>query len=56
MRDVAYGVSFCYHETPMPLQPRLDEHPDLILWEDYFDKETNTMRREKFAEPSSSSN
>jgi hypothetical protein len=34
----------------------LDEHPDLILWEGYFDKETNTMRREKFAKPSSSSN
>jgi hypothetical protein len=34
----------------------LDEHPDLILWEGYFDKQTNTVRREKFAKPSSSSN
>jgi hypothetical protein len=34
----------------------LDEHPDLILWEGYFDKETNTARREKFVKPSSSSN
>jgi len=33
----------------------LDEHPDLILWEGYFDKETNTARREKFVKPSSSS-
>jgi len=26
----------------------LDGHPELILWEGYFDKETNTVRREKF--------
>ena len=26
----------------------LDEYPDLILWEGYFDKETNTARPEKF--------
>jgi len=26
----------------------LDEHPSLILWEGYFDPETNTVRREKF--------
>ena len=26
----------------------LDEHPDLILWEGYFDKETNTVCHEKF--------
>jgi len=31
----------------------LDEHSDLILWEGYFDKETNTVRREKYAKPSS---
>ena len=34
----------------------LDEHPDLILWEGYCDKETNTARREKFVNPSTSSN
>ena len=34
----------------------LDEHPDLILWEGYFDKKTNTVRREKFIKPSNSSN
>ena len=34
----------------------LDDHSDLILWEGYFDKETNMVRREKFAKPSSSSN
>ncbi len=34
----------------------LDDHPDLILWEGYFDTETHTVRREKFAKPSSSSN
>jgi hypothetical protein len=34
----------------------LDEHPALILWEGYFDKETNTARPEKFVEPSTSSN
>ena len=33
----------------------LDEHSDLILWEGYFDQETNIVRREKFAKPSSSS-
>ena len=32
----------------------LDDHPDLILWEGYFDKETNTARREKFVKPSGS--
>jgi len=34
----------------------LDEHPDLILWEGYFDKKTNTVRREKFIKPPNSSN
>ncbi len=34
----------------------LDGPPELILWEGYFDKETNTARREKFVKPSSSSN
>jgi len=34
----------------------LEEHSHLILWEGYFDNETNTVRREKFAKPSSSSN
>ncbi len=34
----------------------LDSNPDLILWEGYLDKETNTVRREKFVEPSHSSN
>lgn len=34
----------------------LDGHPDLILWEGYFDKETMTVRREEFVEPSHSSN
>jgi len=34
----------------------LEDHPDLILWEGYFDKKTNTVRREKFAKPSSSIN
>jgi hypothetical protein len=33
----------------------LDEHSDLILWEGYFDNETNAVRREKFAKPSGSS-
>ena len=33
----------------------LDEHPELILWEGYFDKETNTVRPEKFIKPSNSS-
>ena len=27
----------------------LDEHPDLILWEGYYDEKTNSVRREKFA-------
>ena len=34
----------------------LDDHPDLVLWEGYCDKETNTARREKFVPPSHSSN
>ena len=34
----------------------LDEHPDLILWEGYCDRETNTARRGKFVKPSTSSN
>ena len=34
----------------------LDEHPDLVLWEGYFDKETHEVRREKFMKPSNSSN
>jgi hypothetical protein len=34
----------------------LDDHPDLILWEGYFDKETNTVRPERFIKPSNSSN
>jgi hypothetical protein len=29
----------------------LDGHPELIQWEGYFDKETNTARPEKFAKP-----
>ena len=33
----------------------LDDHPALILWEGYFDTETNTARRQKFAEPANSS-
>ena len=33
----------------------LDDHSALILWEGYFDQKTNTVRREKFAKPSSSS-
>ena len=33
----------------------LDDHPALILWEGYFDTETNTVRSEKFAKPSGSS-
>ena len=32
----------------------LDDHPDLILWEGYFDKETETARREKFVKRSNS--
>ena len=34
----------------------LDNHPALILWEGYFDKETNIVRREKYEKPSSSPN
>jgi len=34
----------------------LDEHPDFIFLEGYFDKETNTVRREKFVKLSTSSN
>ena len=34
----------------------LDDPPDLILWEGYFDKETNTVRHEKFVKPSNSPN
>jgi hypothetical protein len=30
----------------------LDEHPDLILWEGCFNKETWEVRREKFVKPS----
>jgi len=33
----------------------LDEHPELILWEGYLGKETNTARPEKFLKPSNSS-
>jgi len=29
----------------------LDEHLDLIIWEGYFDKETHTVRTEKYAKP-----
>ena len=32
----------------------LDNHPDLILWEGYLDKKTNTVRHEKFIKPSNS--
>jgi len=34
----------------------LDNQSALILWEGYFDQETNTVRGEKFAEPTISSN
>jgi hypothetical protein len=34
----------------------LDEHPELVLWEGYFNRETNVARREKFVMPSASSN
>jgi hypothetical protein len=34
----------------------LDGHPELILWEGYFDKETNTVRDEKFVKHSNSPN
>jgi hypothetical protein len=33
----------------------LDGHPELILWEGYFDKEMNTARPEKFVKPSDAS-
>jgi hypothetical protein len=33
----------------------LHGHPELILWEGYFDKVTNTTRPEKFTNPSHSS-
>ncbi len=33
----------------------LDGYPELILWEGYFNKETNVARREKFVEPSKTS-
>lgn len=29
----------------------LDDHPDLILWEGYFDEATNTVRNEKYTKP-----
>jgi hypothetical protein len=29
----------------------LDDHLDLIIWEGYFDLDTNTVRPEKFAKP-----
>ena len=32
----------------------LDDHPELTLWEGYFDKKTFTARREKFVMPSNS--
>ncbi len=31
----------------------LDTHPELIIWEGYFDKGTLEVRPEKFVEPSS---
>ncbi len=34
----------------------LDGHADLILWEGYFDKDTNMARREKFVKPAGSPN
>jgi hypothetical protein len=34
----------------------LDDHAALILWEGYFDKETNMLRREKFVKTSIPSN
>ena len=34
----------------------LDGHPELILWEGYFDKQTNTVRDEKFVKPPNSPN
>lgn len=32
----------------------LDGHPDLIIWEGYFDEQTNTVRREDFPKSSAS--
>jgi hypothetical protein len=29
----------------------LNEHLDLIIWEGYYDKETHTVRPEKYAKP-----
>jgi hypothetical protein len=34
----------------------LDTHPELILWEGYFDKGTNKVRDEKFVKRSNSPN
>ena len=34
----------------------LDGHPDLIVWEGYFDKKTHSVRSGKFVESSSASN
>lgn len=34
----------------------LDDHPELILWEGYFDEGTLETRPEKFVKPSRSSN
>jgi len=34
----------------------LDGHPELILWEGYFDKRTNAVRDEKFVKRSNAPN
>jgi hypothetical protein len=34
----------------------LDGHPELILWEGYFEKKTNTVRQEKSVKRSNSPN
>ena len=34
----------------------LEDHPDLILWEVYFDEETNTVRDEKYTKPANPPN
>ncbi len=34
----------------------LNDHGDLILWEGYFDNETNAVRRQKFEKASGPSN
>jgi hypothetical protein len=34
----------------------LDSHPDFIVWEGYCDKDTNTVRHEKFIKPPISRN